>query len=311
MKHVFLGKAIFPNILKYPLRYLVLLCCFLLFSAGCTDRSLKQTSSGLNSPGKIKVAVSIVPEAGFVQAVAGDLVDVVTMIPPGSSPENYAPTPKQMAEFSEAKLYFSMGVPTEEANILPKAGDLNKNLKIISFPEIVDRIYPPREIAPGERDPHIWMSPKRVKVIIKTISQELSRLDPVHTETYQNNTEEYIKQLDKLDQNIKETLTKIKNRTFIIYHPALGYFADDYKLKMIALEKEGKEATATDLQKVIELARQENIKVIFYQAEVDSKQSRTLAEEINGQTEMISPLAPDYIANMEKISTTFARTLIN
>ena len=87
----------------------------------------------------------------------------------------------------------------------------------------------------------------------------------------------------QLDNDIRSALTDLPNRTIIVYHPAFGYFAADYGLTMIALEEEGKEAAAVDLQRVIDLARAQNIKVVFYQAEIDSKQSRTLAEEIGGQ----------------------------
>jgi len=101
----------------------------------------------------------------------------------------------------------------------------------------------------------------------------------------------------------------LKNKTFIVYHPALGYFADDYGLTMLSLEEEGKDATAKDFEQKISEAKKQGIKVIFYQAEIDSKQSKAFAEELNGSAEQISPLAPDYIGNLRKTADTFVRVL--
>ena len=258
---------------------------------------------------KLTVAVSIVPQSTFVKEVAGDLVDVVTMIPPGSSPETYSATPEQLRNFSNATIYFTIGVPSEEASILPKSKDFNPNLKIVDLAKQVSDTYPDLEIAPGERDPHIWLSPKRVKVMIDVIAEELSQLDPENKNTYIKNAQKYKEQLDQLDAKIKDTLKDLEIRTFIAYHPAFGYFADDYGLEMIALEEEGKDAAPQTFESIVDIAKEKGIKAIFYQAEVDSRQADTFAREIGGKTEQIAPLAPDYIENLEKIADTFAEIM--
>lgn len=284
---------------------LILMVCMSIVFPGC-----RQKSGVPDTPAeKPTVVVSIVPQETFVKAVAGDLVNIVTMIPPGSSPENYAPTPQELQAFSKASIYFSIGIPTELAGILPKAYDINKSLKIVRLAEEVSEIYPARYFAPGERDPHIWLSPKRVKVMIDVISRELSVLDPENEAIYEMNAQEYKEKLDKLDRDIRDSLSGLQNRTFIVYHPAFGYFADDYDLEMLSLEEEGKEATAEEIQDKIDRAKREGIKVIFYQAEMDSRQARTFAGEIGGKAEQIAPLAPNYIENLEKIAQTFAALL--
>ena len=262
-----------------------------------------------SSGSKLTVAVSIVPQATFVTKIAGDLVDVVTMIPPGSSAETYSPTPRQLQEFSNASIYFTIGVPPEEANILPKAKDFNADLNIVPLAEHVARSYPDLEISPGERDPHIWLSPKRVKVMVDVIADQLSVTDPDNKDTYLKNAENFKEQLDMVDARIRESLSSLSINTFIAYHPAFGYFADDYGLEMIALEEEGKEATPQTFRSLIDLAKEKGIKVIFYQAEVDSRQSEAFAKEIGGKTMQIAPLAPDYIENLEKMADTFQTVL--
>ena len=293
--------------------------------AGCNNSSPEK-------PPKPVIAVSIVPEREFVRAVAGDLVDVVTMIPPGSSPSNYQPTPLEMESFSNASIYFAIGVPAEDANILKKAKELNPQLKIVKLDDEVGKIYPHRYFEDahfpedeeaenadnendheshdvGMKDPHIWMSPKRVMVMVDTIAGELSKMDSKNSDIYIANAKLYKEKLSSLDLKIKQTLEGLPNRSFIIYHPSLGYFADDYGLEMVSVESSGKSASAKELERIIDFAREENIKVIFYQSEIDSSQSRTLANEIGGKTTEISTLSGNYIENMKKIASTFKEVL--
>jgi zinc transport system substrate-binding protein len=283
------------------------LCSMVLAASSCKNSKSENENTG--DKDKLKVAVSIVPEETFVKAVGGDLVDVVTLIPPGKSPENYAPTPEQMEKLSNAQLYFAIGVPTEEANILPTIKDMNNGMKLVKLQDAVAKVYPDRKFESGGRDPHIWLSPKRAVVMVETIKNELTSLDEKNKDIYEKNANEYIKQLTQVDNNIKESLAGLENKTIIVYHPAFGYFADDYGLKMIALEEEGKEATMQNLQKTIDEAKKQNIKVIFYQAEVDSRQSETFAEEIGGKAVQLDPLAANYIENLQKTADTFKNTL--
>ncbi|NLG33455.1 MAG: zinc ABC transporter solute-binding protein, partial [Syntrophomonadaceae bacterium] len=249
------------------------------------------------------------PQASFVEAVGGDLVQVLTMIPPGASPENYAPSPKVMEQLSETDIYFTIGVPAEKDGILPRLTQVNPNMKVVDLPQLVDKIYPPREIAPGELDPHRWLSPKRAIVMVEAIAEELSTIDPEHSEIYKNNAQRYQAQLEQLHNEISTSLAGLAGQSFIIYHPSMGYFADDYGLNMIALEQEGKAATAQNIQSVIDQARKESITAVLYQAELDGKQAHTLAEELGGTAQLIAPLAADYIDNLRKTADVLNRIM--
>jgi zinc transport system substrate-binding protein len=254
------------------------------------------------------IAVTIVPEKTFVEAVCGDLAEIITMVPPGYSPENYEPTPLQIEKFSKASIYFSIGVPTVEANILPSAEGIS-GIKIVKLHDEVNEKYPDRLFESGARDPHIWLSPKRVKVMVEAIAREMAKLDEENNDQYVQNAQAYIQKLDQLDEEIQSTLAGVENKKFIVFHPAFGYIADDYRLTMYALEEEGKEATPQHLQEMIDLAKKENIKAIFYQEEIDSKQSEAFAEEIGGKTVQLAPLAADYIDNLKKMAKTIAEVI--
>jgi zinc transport system substrate-binding protein len=276
-----------------------------------------------NSSDNLKVAVSIVPQETFVKAVAGDLVDVVVLIPPGNSPANYQPTPKEMEEFNASQVYFHIDVPAEE-HILES---VPSDIKLIDLAEYVDEMYPARYFEEEHedeheeeeheednheeeghdhdhsgRDPHIWLSPKRVIKMVEVIRDELILLDPDNKEVYEKNAKSYIMELEGLDKELTEIFNGLDNKAFIMYHPSFGYFADDYGLEMHAIESEGKKATIQELEEVIHIATDENIKYVFYQEEFDSSQAEIVAKEIEGETIKVAPLSGDYINNLKSIA---------
>jgi len=276
---------------------LYILIILLLLTSGCNKSSEKVDT--------LTVAVSIVPEAAFVEAIAGDLVHVVTVIPPGASPTNYQPSPKEMIQLENANVYFSIGVSAEE-NILLNIDATAKDLMVVDLANPVDTLYPARYFQASHpsddkdhhhagRDPHIWMSPKRVIVMVNTIKDVLIQLDPDHRTTYTENTANYIEALETADTFLK---THLPSKKFITMHPSLGYFADDYNLKMISIEKDGKEATALHLQEVIQTSLDNHITVILYQKEFDPAQAKTIANEIGGRVQSFEPLSKDYIHNL-------------
>lgn len=281
----------------------VLCTALLLGTAGCSGNTTAPQSG--NKP---VVAVSIVPEATFAKAVCGDLAQVITIVPPGSSPETYEPTPKEMAEFSNAKVFFAIGVPTETASVLPK---VPSSMRVVKLQEKVSQAYPDRKFESGERDPHIWLSPKRAKVMVQAMADEMGISDPQHKQEYAANAAAYEKRLDSLDAEVKNLLSGVSSKTFLVFHPAFGYFADDYGLKMVALEQEGKESTAQHMQELVDLAKKDGAKAIFYQAESDSKQAEAFAAEIGGKTVELAPLSGDYENNLKKMASTIAGAVKN
>ncbi len=161
----------------------------------------------------------------------------------------------------------------------------------------------------GQKDPHIWLSPRRAMLMVDEIARVLSEVAPEHAERYAENAASFREELESIDERIRARLEEVENKTFIMYHPSLGYFADDYGLEMLAIEAGGKEATVNQLKDVIDFALANDIRVIFYQDEITSKQAETIAESIDGETVAVSPLSGDYLANLEKIASTLEEHL--
>lgn len=270
-------------------------------------------------PAAAKTAVvTIPPQREMLKAVAGDLVEVEVVIPKGFSPSNYAPSPAEMRTFTEASIYFSIGVPADIDNILPRAKE-KKELKIVKLFEEVAKKYPHRYFADndsaaqaqakGRRDPHFWLSPTRASYMVEIMREELIKILPEHQAEFRKNAEEYLKKIEKIDQENKKLLAPYQNERILVYHPSFGYFTDHYGLKMTAVEKEGREPGPRHLEQIIETAAAEGIKNIFYQPEIDSRKTRAVAESLGGRIIKLNPLAENYSKNLQIIAQKIKKEL--
>jgi len=255
------------------------------------------------------VAVTILPQREFVASVGGDKVDITVMVPPGASPHTYEVTPAQMVQLSKAKAYFKVGSPIEfELAWLDKLLAQNKDMLVVDCSKGINLIQSDDPDEPGT-DPHIWTSPGNVKTMVQNIRAGLSQVDPQNRQYYETNRDSYIQKLDELDAEIDASLGDTGNRTFIVYHPAWGYFAHDYGLRQLGIEQEGKEPQAAYMARLINQAMSQNIKVIFVSPEFDSRSAEAIAHEIGGRVVIIDPLAGDYLDNMRKVASAFKEAL--
>ncbi len=246
----------------------------------------------------VKAFVSILPQAYFVNRVGGHYVDVEVLVGPGQSPATFEPTPRQMSRLGESSIYFSIGVPFEKV-VIPKIKNIFKDLRIADTSSGVKKRYFSHEGGAQVSDPHIWLDPKRVKIIAGTICQELSRIDPLHSNEFEQNLESFEHDLDSLDQNIAETLKPFAGRKIVVFHPAFGYFAQSYGLEQLAVEVEGKEPSARQLSDLIARARAEKVRIIFVQPQFSKKNAQTIAQAIGGAVVPINPLPEDYLRELE------------
>lgn len=255
--------------------------------ASCGKKNKEEISD------KLTIAVSIPPQADFVKNICGDSAEIITVIPAGYSPETYEPAPRDIEKLSGADIYFTIGVPAEGSGILPHV----KELEVYNLAEKCAETYP--ELTLGEeRDPHIWLSPRRAALMTDLIAKRLSELHPEMSEAFSAASASYIEKITSAAAEASEILSSAKSKDFIVFHPAFGYFADEYGLRMIALEEEGKEATASRIAQLADMAKSEGLNTIFYQQETDGHQARAFAEEIGGKAVQLSPLSEDYTENL-------------
>ncbi len=296
--------------------------------------TLLLTASFSAAAAEATVAVTIVPQLEMVEAIAGERVEVIEMIPKGFSPSNYAPSPAEMRAFNDASIYFSMGVPADIQNILPRAEE-KSDLTVVKLFERIESKYPHRYFGEDEeedsddhdedqheaeeadddhshdrgRDPHIWLSPARVSLMVEIMRDELIEILPQYEAEFNKNAEEYLAKLTAVDQENQELLAEYQGEEILVYHPSFGYFTEHYGLKMLAIEEDGKEPGPRQLQQVIEYARQEGINNVFYQAEIDSSRTRAVAEELGGEIVQLNPLARNYLENLKVMAAEMAAEL--
>ncbi|MCB2220540.1 MAG: zinc ABC transporter substrate-binding protein [Bacteroidetes bacterium] len=283
-----------------------LLFTLLLFIVGSCKNN-EQTSE------KPLITVSILPQKFFVEKIAGDQFAVEVMIPPGASPASYEPTPNQIINLNASDLYLEIGYIAFEINWINKLQAEHPEVQFIDTSKGVVLMENNNEDGHGHDhgpvEPHIWTSPKNVRIIASNMASALSKKDPSQQELYQKNLEKFLLEIDSADRVIQELLQKIENRSFIIYHPALTYFARDYNLVQIPLEFEGKEPSVKYIQHVIDLAKANNTRVILVQAQFNQDEAITLEKEISGKIIPIDPLAYDWTREMIHIATQLSENL--
>ncbi len=252
------------------------------------------------------LTVTLEPLRYFTEAIAGDNYEVVSMVPKGSSPESYDPTPQQLVNLSKSQAYFRIGYIGFEQAWMKKLEANCPNMKVFDTSKGIDLIrdkghWHGDHFHEGGVEPHVWNSTQNALIIADNIYQALCELDSTHQE-------EYKKRLDVLKQTIRQTDANVRtlvenaDSTFLIYHPALSYFARDYGLKQVSIEEGGKEPSPAQLKALIETCRNENVHTIFVQQEFDQRNAQLIANELGVNIVSINPLSYDWVKEMIRIA---------
>lgn len=281
---------------------------FILLSSGCINQQQSDKESSL----KIGVVVSILPQKHFVERIGGDKIQVTVMVPPGASPHTYEPTPAQMKAVSEARLYAKVGSGIDFEKVwMDRVTAANREMMIVDCSEGITLIEAGEhhhedgyeKEKEGGLDPHIWTSVKNAKVMVENICQGLVRVDPGNREYYLKHRDDYLADLEDLEDDLEKTLGGLESGKFMVFHPAWGYLAHDYGLEQISVEQGGKEPSAKELAELIDEAKEENIRVVFASPQLSRDTADSIASGIGGTVVLIDPLAEDYISNMRRVSS--------
>lgn len=289
-----------------------LLAASLLYPIGC---NLSEESG--NDTSRIIVAVTIAPQQEFVEAIGGDRVEVLVIVPPGASPHTYEPTPGQLLKLERAEMYAKVGSGIEfELAWLDNLLSLNPDMLVvdcskgITLQEITASYKEDHQNDQyGNLDPHVWLSPSNARIMVQNITQGLIQVDTANESYYENNRNDYLAKLTQLENEINDSLSGFTNRVFMVYHPAWGYFATSFNLTMIAVEEEGKEPTPAGLAYLIDQAKEYGIKVIFVSPQYSTQSAEVIAAEIDGVVVFIDPLAEDYIDNLRSVAAEMAKVM--
>ena len=291
------------------------------------------------------VSVSIPPQKYFVEKIAASTLDINVIIPASTDEHNFDFKPATMKKLEKSDIYFTIGLEFERvfadkfqsnfANL--QVIDTGKDLRNLatSHTHSKDDHDEHRNHAGhddhdhdehaqgkdehhahkhsnshethGENDPHIWLDPILVKIQASTIAKALIAKYPQNKALYEANLIKFQAELDALNAEISALFEKSKNKKFIIYHPSLAYFAARYHLVQIPVEIEGKEPKTKDLQRLMSVAKKENIKTIFVQKGFSQNAAKSLAKELKASVVELNHLSDDYSKNLLEIAKKIAQ----
>ena len=266
-----------------------------LIIAGCSGIKPQERQTN-----KLNIFVTVIPQIGIVKQIGGQFVDVKALVTTGSCPETFSPSPKQIRELSDADMFISLGLPFEAA-WLKKVSGARSDIKMmvmssgIEFRKLED-IHLQQE---GDKDPHIWMSLRNTSIMAQNTAKILSRLMPQNSDYFYQNLRAYENKIIIEDNKLKELFKNKKDKNIYVFHPVFGYFADDYGLKQIPIEMEGKEPSAKQIVELMSLFRKNNVKTIFVEPEFSSKSAEAVAKEINARTISVSIYNEDIFETLE------------
>lgn len=277
---------------------------FLYILASC-DRNRSETARTLS--------VSIEPLRYLTEQITGDDFEINVLVPPGSGPETYEPTPTQMRQLARSEAYIAVGLIDFEHRLQTAVASNMPGVAVVSVSENVPlsegECHHETDAGEGHHhgyDPHIWTSPSRLKTMARTILDRLSADNP-DSVRYRENYDRFVLRMDSLDSAIRSILSEAKTTAFLIFHPALGYFADDYGLRQIALENEGKEPSAEHLRRIVDSARRNGIDKVLYQRQFSRNTVDALAEELGIEAVAVDPLGYDIPDNLLQIARLIAQ----
>jgi ABC-type Zn uptake system ZnuABC Zn-binding protein ZnuA len=253
---------------------------------------------------RTRVTVSIFPIYDLVRRVAGPDADVTLLLQPGRSEHSFDPTPKDIETAAQSKLGVMVGLGLDpwmeklmkeaapNARIL-KVGDRVPTLTIKEDPIGAEQHDDDHDHdGKGAPDPHVWLDPQRAQLIVRAIAEELGRVDAPHALAYRERATELDKSLSVLDKETDERLKALKRRGFVTFHGSFGYFAERYKLDILAVIEPfpGSQPTGEYVSRVLAVIKEKKVPALFSEPQLDPRPAKILADEAKIPLGVLDPV---------------------
>ena len=245
--------------------------------------------------GKLKVLATTSIVSNVVSLVGGEEIETTTLLPLGSDPHGFEPTPQDMTKILDADVIFANGAGLEEFldNLIESAGAQNKVVYVSRGIELRRLENQPSQEGTTDieeddqvgGDPHTWVDPNNVMIWVHNIKDTLSELDPQDAEYYQVNSEKYEGSLKELDTWIREQVADIPeaNRKIVSDHNLLGYFADQYGFEQVGAVIPSystlAEPSASELAELEDIVKELGVKAVFVGNTVNPSLATRVAED--------------------------------
>lgn len=164
---------------------------------------------------------------------------------------------------------------------------------------------------PEMHDPHVWLDPMNLVIMTDNTVAELSAADPDNAAFYRENGEALKAEVKKVNDEVAAQLKEVEGKSFVVHHPAFGYFAERFGLKQVPLEVEGKEPGAVDMAKVIDFIKKNNAKAVFMQAQIPDSVIKSIAEETKVRVITLDPLEENVLENIKETASEIKGALVD
>jgi zinc transport system substrate-binding protein len=264
------------------------LIMFILFSSVqnlYAQNPVSNSTLQLEINSKLKVVSSFFPIDQFVGKVGGEAIERMLLIPKGVEPHDYEPTIKdiQRVDSADVLVYNGLGFENWIGKMSnPQKIDASKGLNASYLDE--------RNVT---FDPHVWLDPLLAKKQVENIRDGLIMIDPTHKDIYVNNSNNFLNELDNLDEKIRTDLESCKKKDFITFHNSFSYFAKQYGLNQHSISNTDPESEVTParLTEIINIAKTLGLQVIYSEELVDPRQATVVAQEVpDGKVLVLSPI---------------------
>lgn len=258
--------------------------------AGCSQKASSE---------KLTVVATIFPLADFVKNVAGDKVDIVTLLRPGDSPHTYEPSSRDMKAVTRARLLVINGAGLDfwVEKLKSAASD---NLAVVDTSLVLEQEglllsgdeHEDEADDHGGTNPHYWLDPVLAQKQVEAIASALAEADPDNGDFYLDNAAAYVGELESLDEEIRETTGDFSSREFIAFHASWTYFANRYDLVEAAVIQEapGKEPSVAYIKGVVDLAKSLKVKAIFAEPQFSTDAAEAIASDSGAKVLLLDPL---------------------
>lgn len=299
----------------------------LLLAAACGGDARAPAAGAGSGEGAIVVAVTVPPLAWLADEIGGDRVEVTVLLPPGTEPHAYEPSPREMAALDRATVFIAVGHPqlAFERRYVEPALAARPEIAVVRLAGgadggadgsgaegggvEADHQAEDEAAGHGESDPHLWLSPARMRAAARELASVLAHIDRAGADGYRQRLTATERRIDEADRAAADLLAGLPRRRFLVVHPAWGAFAEHYGLEQVAIERHGKEPGPRELAERLDAARREGVGTVFVQQGFAERPARVIAEELDAEVVALDPLTRDWDDNLVVVARALAAEL--
>lgn len=274
-------------------KIICLFLCLCFVSCQSTDHSTKESKPA-------SILVTLPPYAYFVQKITQGLIPTQILVPHGTNPHIYEPSPQQVSDILKTSIWFRLGEPIEEkvVNILKSHNSKVLDVDLSQGIALLDDASHIHAHVDDGKDRHFWLSPKIAQMQAKMIAKTLIEHFPEYSLQLTRGLNELTIELALLDSLMAQKLKAYENKTLLVSHPAFGYFCQEFHLNQLSIECEGKDPLPKHIEHVLKKSQEIGITEVLTQKSHNNKAATLISEQLHIPIYEVDPYAMDYVSNL-------------